>query len=72
MFVVTQAHESCYREELRNVDDSRTIPQPLNRGTGVAVAMALLHIMHRDPDAVVVLVPCGRYYSDGQAFGRAV
>jgi mannose-1-phosphate guanylyltransferase len=34
LFVVTRAHETYYREELRNVDDSRIIPQPLNRGTG--------------------------------------
>jgi mannose-1-phosphate guanylyltransferase len=72
MFVVTQAHERYYREELRNVDDSRIIPQPLNRGTGAAVALALLHIMRRDPDAVVVFVPCDHYYSDAQAFGQAV
>src|SRR6266478_4382749 len=31
--------------QLRNVDDLRIIPQPLNRGTGVAVAVALLHIL---------------------------
>ena len=72
MFVVTQAHQKYYREELRNVDESRVIAQPLNRGTGVAVAVALLHIMRRDPDAVVVLVPCDHYYSDDHAFGRAV
>jgi hypothetical protein len=37
MFVATRAHERYYREELRNVDDARIIPQPLNRGTGVAL-----------------------------------
>jgi mannose-1-phosphate guanylyltransferase len=72
VFVVTRAHERYYREELRNVDDSRIIPQPLNRGTGVAIAVVLLHIMRRDPEAVVVFVPCDHYYSDAQAFGRAV
>jgi mannose-1-phosphate guanylyltransferase len=72
LFVVTRAQETYYREELRNVDDSCIIPQPLNRGTGVAVALALLHIVQRDADAVVVLVPCDHYYSDGEAFGRAV
>jgi len=56
LFVVTRAHEKYYRDELRNVDDSRIIPQPLNRGTGVAVAVALLHILQRDADAVVVFV----------------
>jgi mannose-1-phosphate guanylyltransferase len=72
LFVVTRAHETYYREELRNVPDSRIIPQPLNRGTGVAVALALVNILQRDPDAVVVLVPCDHYYSDGEAFGRAI
>ncbi len=72
LFVVTRAHETYYREELRNVDDWRIIPQPLNRGTGVAVAVALLHIVQRDPDAVVVFAPCDHYYSDAQAFSRAI
>ena len=72
LFVVTRAHEIYYREELRDVDDSRIISQPLNRGTGVAVAVALLHILRRDPDAVVIFVPCDHYYSDAQACGRAI
>ena len=72
LFVVTRAHESYYREELRDVDDSRIISQPLNRGTGVAVAIALLHILQRDADAVVILVPCDHYYSDSEACGRAI
>jgi len=72
LFVVTRSHETYYREELRNVDESRIIPQPLNRGTGVAVAVALVHILQRDPDAVVVLVPCDHYYSDDEAFRRAI
>ncbi len=64
LFVVTRSHETYYREELRNVDDSRIIQQPMNRGTGAAVAVALLHILQRDADAVVVFVPCDHYYSD--------
>ena len=72
LFVVTRSHETYYREELRNVDESRIIPQPLNRGTGVAVTVALVNILQRDPDAVVVLVPCDHYYSDDEGFGRAI
>jgi len=72
LFVVTRAHETYYREELRNVDDSRIIVQPLNRGTGIAVAVTLLHILQRDADAVVVFVPCDHYYSDSEACGRAI
>src|SRR3984957_15433919 len=72
LFVVTRSHETYYREELRNVDESRIIPQPLNRGTGVAAAVALVHILQSDPDAVVVLVPCDHYYPDDEGFGRAI
>ena len=72
LFVVTRAHETYYREELRDVDDSRIISQPLNRGTGVAVAIALLHILERDADAVVIFLPCDHYYSDAEGCGRAI
>jgi mannose-1-phosphate guanylyltransferase len=72
MFVVTRVHEKYYREELRNVDESQIIPQPLNRGTGVAVAVALLHLLQRDVDAVVAFVPCDHYYADDEAFGQAL
>src|SRR5258708_21315628 len=48
------------------------VGERLNGGTGVAVAVALLHILQRDADAVVVFVPCDHYYSDTEAFGRAV
>src|SRR6202158_662969 len=72
LFVVTRSHETYYREELRNVDKSRIISQPLNRGTGVAVAVALVHVLQRDPDAIVVLVPCDHYYSNEEGFRRAV
>jgi mannose-1-phosphate guanylyltransferase len=72
LFLVTRAHEPYYRQELQNVDDSRIISQPLNRGTGVAVVLALLHILQRDPDAVVIFVPCDHYYSDAEACIRAI
>ena len=32
LFVVTRSHEKYYREELRNVAESRIIPQPLSEG----------------------------------------
>jgi mannose-1-phosphate guanylyltransferase len=72
LFVVTRAHETYYREELGDVDGSCIFPQPLNRGTGVAAALALLHILQRDADAVVVFVPCDHYYSGAEAFSRAI
>src|SRR5262245_11519200 len=68
VFVVSRAHERYYREELRNVNDSCLITQPLNRGTGAAIAVALVHILHRDPNAVVGFFPCDHYYAHDDSF----
>jgi hypothetical protein len=64
VFVVSRAHEQYYCQELINTDDSCIIAQPLNRGTGVAIVVALAHVMQCDPDAVVGFFPCDHYYSD--------
>jgi mannose-1-phosphate guanylyltransferase len=37
----------------------RSIVQPMNRGTGVAIAVALLRIVRFDPDAIVASFPLG-------------
>ena len=72
LFVVTRAHEKFYAEELRNVDEGCILQQPLNRGTGIAMALALLTILEHDSDAVVVFVPSDHYYSDVTAFERTL
>jgi mannose-1-phosphate guanylyltransferase len=68
VFVVSRTHEKYYREDLTSSDDSCVIAQPLNRGTGAAIVVALLHVMQRDPDAVVGFFPCDHYYSDDDSF----
>jgi mannose-1-phosphate guanylyltransferase len=72
MFVVTKSHEKFYREDLLNAGDSHIIEQPRNRGTGVAVAAALLRILQSDADPVVAFFPCDHYYSNDDAFRLAV
>jgi mannose-1-phosphate guanylyltransferase len=72
MFVVTKAHEAFYRDDLRRTDDSRVLAQDQNRGTAVAIAAALLRIVHRDADAIVAFFPCDHYYSDDDAFASTV
>lgn len=72
MFVVTRAHEAFYREDLLSTAESRVVAQTCNRGTGVAVAAALLRILESDADPVVAFFPCDHYYSNGEAFVRTV
>jgi mannose-1-phosphate guanylyltransferase len=72
LFVVARAHEQFYREDLSDVDDSRILVQPRNRGTGVAVTLALLRILQHDEDSVVAFFPCDHHYSDDKAFALTV
>src|SRR5579875_2618207 len=72
VFVVSCAHERYYSNELADAKDSLVIAQPMNRGTAIAIIVALVRIMQDDPDAVVGLFPCDHYYSDDESFRSSV
>ena len=72
LVVLNQAHERYYRSELADVDDSRKIVQPANRGTAVAMAVCLQTIISRDEDAVVVFFPSDHHYLSCPAFRSCI
>jgi mannose-1-phosphate guanylyltransferase len=72
LFVVTSAHESFYSAELSDVSPSQIVVQPVNRGTGAAIAYALLRIVSHDPDAVVAFFPSDHYCADETRFQSTV
>src|SRR5580698_2415479 len=72
VFVVSCAHERYYREEFADAKDSLVIAQPLNRGTAVAIIVALVQVMQADPDAIVGFFPCDHYYSNDESFRSIV
>jgi mannose-1-phosphate guanylyltransferase len=67
VFVLSRAHERYYGEDLRE-SAAASLVQPLNRGTGIGIILALIHILERDPHAVVGLFPCDHYYSNEDSF----
>ena len=71
-FVVTKQHESFYAEELADVDRSRVLEQPANRGTGVAIIAALLQLLGQEIDSIVGIFPSDHYYADNAAFAATV
>lgn len=71
MFVVTKKHDSFYAAELADVDPSRVLEQPANRGTGVAIIAALLQLLD-EVDAIVGIFPSDHYYADNAAFAATV
>ena len=68
IFVFSRAHERYYRHDLIDARNSCVVEQSVNRGTGIAIITALLHVLQRDPDAVVGFFPCDHFYTDDDAF----
>lgn len=72
VFVVSCAHQRYYSRELADVKDSVVIEQPMNRGTAIAILVAVLQIMQCDQDAIIGFFPCDHYYSDDESFRSTV
>src|ERR1700730_5363025 len=68
VFVFSRAHERYYGEDFTDACDSHVIEQPLNRGTGIAIILALLRVLQRDRDALVAFFPCDHFYADDDSF----
>ncbi|MFN7938321.1 MAG: sugar phosphate nucleotidyltransferase [Bryobacteraceae bacterium] len=66
--VVTKKHEPYYSRELSACPATHVVVQPENRGTGVAIAMALLTLRELDSEAIVATLPADHHYSDEGAF----
>jgi hypothetical protein len=73
MLVLTKAHETFYNDELSDAPAANMVVQPANRGTGVAIAAAVLRIiLQHDPDAVVAFFPSDHYFADDAGFQATV
>ena len=72
LFVVTREHESFYRQQLADTDESQVLVQPMNRGTGVAVILGLLRVFWRDPNAIIAVFPADHFYADDRVFRATV
>jgi mannose-1-phosphate guanylyltransferase len=55
LFVLTKGQETFYMEELSDAHPSGIVAQPANRGTAVAIIVALVRILKHDADAVVAV-----------------
>ncbi|MGH9880016.1 MAG: sugar phosphate nucleotidyltransferase [Pyrinomonadaceae bacterium] len=72
MFVVTKTHDKFYTDQLAQIDGSRIVEQPANRGTSVAIIAALLQLLEYETDAVVGIFPSDHYHADNAAFVATV
>jgi len=70
--VVTKKHEAFYSRETNDWPPTAVVAQPENRGTGVAIATAILMRRDLDPDVIVAAFSCDHHYSDEAAFLNAI
>src|SRR5271169_2599005 len=68
VFVFSRAHDRYYGGDLTDVGHSCVIEQPLNRGTGIAIILALLRILQHDHAALAAFFPCDHFYANHDSF----
>jgi mannose-1-phosphate guanylyltransferase len=56
--VVSVHHHEWWAGDLRDIPVENLVVQPRNRGTAVAILHALIAVLERDADAIVVVHPC--------------
>ncbi|HTQ36948.1 MAG TPA: sugar phosphate nucleotidyltransferase [Steroidobacteraceae bacterium] len=59
--VVAEQHRRWWGNSLSCLPRANVIAQPANRGTANGILLPLLHIVERDPDARVVLLPADHH-----------
>jgi mannose-1-phosphate guanylyltransferase len=70
--IVAQQHREWWTQVLRRTPEQNIIVQPRNCGTGIGVLYSLLHILSRDPQARVVLLPADHYVRDESILRRSL
>jgi mannose-1-phosphate guanylyltransferase len=72
VFAVVKEHERYYRPELADVDESKIVVQPANRGTTAAIVYSLLRLTRFEGDPVTAFFPADHHFTDEMQFARAV
>jgi mannose-1-phosphate guanylyltransferase len=62
--VANKAHSGLVRKDLPGASRKNIILEPVSRNTAPAIALAGRHIMRRDEDAAVVVLPTDQYVPD--------
>jgi mannose-1-phosphate guanylyltransferase len=72
IFAVVKNHEPYYLPELADVEASRIVVQPANRGTTAAIIYSLLRLTRLERNPVVAFFPADHHFADEMQFARAL
>lgn len=70
--VVAEDRERLARDQVLAFGSLDVVAQPKNMGTGPGILLPLAHVIAKDPDAIVVIVPSDHYVSDSESFAASV
>ncbi|PZN29328.1 MAG: hypothetical protein DIU71_14660 [Proteobacteria bacterium] len=70
--IVAAQHRRWWEHSLRHMSSANVIVQPENRGTGNGILLPLLHIMERDPEARIILLPSDHHVRDEAVLAQAL
>jgi mannose-1-phosphate guanylyltransferase len=59
--IVAEHHRRWWQSLQLDIPASNLIQQPRNRGTATGILLPLLHIVHRDPEAMLLVLPSDHY-----------
>jgi mannose-1-phosphate guanylyltransferase len=70
--VVTERHRQWWTPNLRGLRADNIIVQPTGRGTAHGIMLPVLHILARDPEATILVLPSDHYVHDEEVLRRAM
>jgi mannose-1-phosphate guanylyltransferase len=68
--VVAEQHRRFWETQLDSVQAANIIVQPANRGTATGILLPLLHILAKDPEARIVLLPSDHHVREESVLDR--
>ncbi len=70
--VVSSAHRAWWQAELADIPPTNVVIQPCDRGTACGVLLPLITILHRDPEARVLVSPSDHYVRNEDTLVRSM
>ena len=72
MIVTTGEQKPLIEEQLSMLEESAFILEPVGRNTAPCIGLAALHALHRDPEAIMVVLPADHIIDDREKFQQAI
>ncbi|MGC3980928.1 MAG: sugar phosphate nucleotidyltransferase [Steroidobacteraceae bacterium] len=70
--VVAAHHQQWWKNLLEDYSPEQIIVQPKNCGTAIGIMLPLLHILQRDPDAHIVLLPSDHHVQEEEILTQSL